>query len=171
MADVGGKWIINSGAPQQPTLFITDDDIVVSESRTMSAVKAISTLHNAVSVSYVDPANIYQPKDADLYSDPVALAEDGGRRRVASLQLPAVTDADQVLRLQKAALADDRQKKVHSLTLPARLAGVEPIDVISWTSVRNGYSAQVFQVGRVLHDPTTLEQHTDMRAFDYNDWP
>ncbi|MBL4751450.1 MAG: phage tail protein [Amylibacter sp.] len=170
IADVGGRWIINSGAPQQPTLFITDDDILVSESRTLSPVKSISSLHNAVSISYVSPADVYQPKDADLYIDPVAQAEDGGRRLIAALQMPAVTDAAQVASLQASALADDRQKRVHSLTFPARKAGIEPMDVISWNSAINSYSAQPFEVQSARHDPTTLAQHVTMRAVNYANW-
>jgi len=171
MADVGGRWVINVGSPAQPTLFITDDDVLVSESRSLQPIKAIADLHNAVSVSYVEPSNVYKATDADVYSNPEFLQADGNRPLVASLQMPAVTSSEQISRLQVAALADDRQKGVHTITLPARLGGIEPVaDTISWDSGINNYTAQAFEVLNVLHDVTKLTQQVTMRAVDYADW-
>jgi len=170
LSDVGGRWLIRVGAPALPSGVLLDDDIVVTEGRELRPAASLSDTHNAVAASWVDPASVYQPRDATLWEDQAARQEDGNRKLVADVQLPAVTRAHQVTRLQKAWLADDRRWRTHVLALPPRMVALEPFDVLAWTSARNGYNARPFEVASVLDDPLRMVQRVTLREIDYADW-
>ena len=170
VADVGGRWIVRAGVPAVATMSITDDDIVVTDARQLRPQVGLENTHNAISATWIDPESFYQPKDAPAWVNQTALQEDGGRRLVADVNLPAVTAQYQVERLQKAWLADDRRWRTHVFTLPPRMVAMEPFDVITWTSDRNSYSARPFEVVSVTDDPLTLNQRVTIREVDYSDW-
>jgi len=170
MADIGGIWKIHVGAPSLPTLFLTDDDILVSETRQLLPFPGLEQTHNGISTTHPDPELLWEATEAAPLFDPVAVAADGGRNLTANLGLPSVWDGEQVTRLQSAWLKDDRRWRRHSLSLPPRWVAAEPFDVISWDSLRNDYAATQFAVLSVTDNPMTLSQRVVLREVNPNDW-
>ena len=170
MADIGGIWKIHVGAPSLPTLFLNDDDILVSETRQLLPFPGLEQTHNGISTTHPDPELLWEASEAAPLSDPVAVAADGGRNLIANLGLPSVWDGEQVARLQAAWLKDDRRWRRHSLSLPPRWVAAEPFDVISWDSLRNDYLATQFAVLSVTDNPMTLNQRLVLREVNPNDW-
>ena len=170
MADIGGIWKIHVGAPSLPTLFLNDDDILVSETRQLLPFPGLEQTHNGISTTHPDPELLWEASEAAPLSDPVAVAADGGRNLIANLGLPSVWDGEQVARLQAAWLKDDRRWRRHSLSLPPRWVAAEPFDVISWDSLRNDYLATQFAVLSVTDNPMNLNQRLVLREVNPNDW-
>jgi hypothetical protein len=170
MADIGGIWKIHVGAPSLPTLFLIDDDILISETRQLLPFPGLEQTHNGISTTHPDPELLWEATEAVPLSDPIAVAADGGRHLSANLGLPTVWDGEQIMRLQAAWLKDDRRWRRHSLSLPPRWAAAEPFDVISWDSLRNEYLATQFTVLSVTDNPMTLSQRVVLREVNPNDW-
>jgi len=170
MADIGGIWKIHVGAPSLPTLFLNDDDILVSETRQLLPFPGLEQTHNGISTTHPDPELLWEASEAAPLSDPVAVSADGGRNLTATLGLPSVWDGEQVTRLQQSWLKDDRRWRRHSLSLPPRWVAAEPFDVISWDSSRNDYAATQFAVLSVTDNPMTLSQRVVLREVNPNDW-
>ncbi len=165
-----GRWLVRAGPPALPTSTIVDDDIVVTAARTLETARSMDQSHNAVTATYVDPDAVYQSKVARELVSPSAISADGGRKLVASVDLPAVTDARQVARLQREWLNDDRRWRTHDIPVPPRLAALEPFDVITWTSSRNDYLARAFEITGVALDLRLLTQRITLREVNQQDW-
>ena len=170
IADIGGIWKIHVGAPSLPTLFLRDDDILISETRQLLPFSGLEQTHNGISTTHPDPELLWEPTEAAPLSDPVAVAADGGRHLTANLGLPSVWDGEQIARLHAAWLKDDRRWRRHSLSLPPRWVAAEPFDVISWDSLRNDYATTQFAVLSVTDNPMILNQRVVLREVNPNDW-
>ena len=89
IAEVGGVFKPRTGGPGLPVYFMTDDDIMVTSSQELDPFPGGEERYNGITASGPDPETMWQPRPApDLYNATWE-AEDGGKRRVASLQLPA----------------------------------------------------------------------------------
>jgi len=170
LSEVAARWIIRVGAPALPTGLLLDDDVVISRGREFRPTIGLSNTYNAVGASWVDPESIYQTRDAPMWENQSARQEDGNHKLVANVQLPAVTSLDQVARLQKSWLAEDRRWRTHSFDLPPRMVALEPFDVLIWTSERNGYASSPFEVASVIDDPVRMLQRVTLREINYADW-
>jgi hypothetical protein len=69
----------------------------------------------------------------------------------------------------KADIAEARRFAEHSLVLPPDAAILEPLDAVSWTSARNGYTAKGFECFEVADDQTRLLQALVIRERDAAD--
>jgi len=170
MADIGGSWKIRVGAPALPTLVITDDDIIITADQSFAPFVGLENTHNGITASHPDPDALWEAHAAPPRYNAAWEAEDQGRRLVADLSLPAVPYAVQVQRLMAAWISDERRWRRHELTLPPMALQLEPLDVISWTSARNGYSAKAFEVGAVVDAPRSLMQRVSLREVDPADY-
>lgn len=169
MADVGGTMKIAVGAPGLPMMAITDDDIIVTEEQSATLFPSLAQTHNGVHATFPDPASLWESRDAPPRYDAAAEAEDG-RRLVATVALPACPYALQVQRLMQAWINEERRFRRHRFVLPPDAIILEPHDVVSWTSVRNGYSAKLFEVAEIAHDPVSLLQLVSLREVDPADY-
>lgn len=169
MADVGGTIKIAVGAPGLPVMAITDEDIVVTDEQSHALFPSLAQTHNGVHATFPDPASLWESRDAPPRYDAAAEAEDG-RRLVATVALPACPYAGQVQRLMQAWVNEERRFRRHQFVLPPDATKLEPHDVISWTSVRNGYSAKLFEVVQIAHDPVSLLQLVSLREVDPADY-
>lgn len=169
MADVGGAMKIAVGAPGLPVMAITDEDIVVTDEQSHALFPSLAQTHNGVHATFPDPASLWESRDAPPRYDAAAEAEDG-RRLVATVALPACPYAGQVQRLMQAWINEERRFRRHQFVLPPDATKLEPHDVISWTSVRNGYSAKLFEVVEIAHDPVSLLQLVSLREVDPADY-
>jgi hypothetical protein len=169
IADVGGTLVIRVGAPGLPVKFITDDDILVSQSQELDPFPGAQDSYNIVHATWMSPGNLWTPKEATPRRDEDAITADG-QELPAPLSLPAVTVAGQVQQLMVGWLKDAQRHRRQSITLPPDGILLKPLDVIDWTSTRNGYSGKDFEIGQVGIDPTTLCTTLAMREVDPNDY-
>jgi hypothetical protein len=169
VAEVGGALKIRVGGPGLPVLFITDDDIIVSKPQDYDPFPTADARQNGIDARYPEPLTGWETKSAPPLYNPVWEAEDS-ERRVASLDLPACPFSRQVQQVMTAYIRDERRFRRHGMTLPPDAAVLEPLDVISWTSARNGYAGKSFEVGEVADDVMTLLQRVSLREVDPADY-
>jgi len=170
LSEMGGVWSIRVGAPGLPVYFVTDDDIIVTSPEDFDPFPAPEATYNGVAANYPDPRSGWEGKDATPRYDAAWEAEDGGRRLVADLTLPAAPYPAQVRRLMAAYAKDARRWRRHTLTLPPDAAALMPLDLISWTSARNYYSAKLFEVVEVVRDPVGGLVQVLLRERDPSDY-
>jgi hypothetical protein len=146
IAEIGGVYKVRVGPPGLPVMFVTDEDFVVSDPQELDPFKGLEATFNGATASYPDPAAAWEMKDAPQRLFPALEAEDDNRRLLANFQFNAVSKPRQVQRLMKSMILDGRRMRSHRGTLSPVAFGLEPLDVISWTSARNGYINKLFDV-------------------------
>ncbi len=170
IAEVGGIWKIKCGGPGLPVYFFTDEDVVISREQMYTPHPGLNETYNAVYASYPAPGNLWEVKNAPPRIDTAAQATDQGRLLPADVSFASVPYKRQVQRLARAALRDHRRMARHVVTLPPPSAVLEPLDAVSWTSDRNGYTAKVFTVSEIADDWRSLCQTVSLREHDPTDY-
>lgn len=172
MSEVGGVFKAFVGAPDAPIASFTDDDIVSLAPQTFTPFFGLSNSVNGVIGSFPSPDEGYVMRSTPPLYNAAYEAQDGGRRLMTDVQLPFVPYAAQVQRLLKGELEAARRARRHTFTLPARFRKIEPGDVVSWTSVRNGYSAKQFRADGVVDLPNCdlIVDLTEVDPADHGDW-
>jgi len=169
LAEVGGEFKIRVGGPGLPVLFLTDDDLIVTAPQDYQPFVQADQRFNGIDAKYPDPGAVWQAKAAPSRYNATWEAEDGDRR-VTTLDLPACPYPDQVQRVMNSYITDERRYRRHGLTLPPDAAVLEPLDTVSWTSVRNGYSAKLFEVAEITDNVSTILQRVSIRECDPTDY-
>jgi len=170
LAEVGGEWHIRIGPPGLPVLYITDDDIIVSRPQELDPFPGLDRTYNSVAATWPDPAQVWESAEAPTRTNAEWETADGGRRLTADLSLPAVPYGEQVQRIQRAYIEQERRWRRHVLTLPPTAAVLAPLDVIAWTSARNGYQAKWFEVVEIADDLVRGLQQVSLREVDPADY-
>lgn len=170
MVDMGGIWKIRAGSLGLPVFFFTDEDIIATRPEEFDPFPGLAETYNGITATYPEPTSLWESREAPARYNATWEAEDGGRRLVASLSLPAVTHSRQVQHLMQAAIKDHRRMRRHNLTLTPAAAIIEPLDVVSWTSARNGYSAKSFEVAQVAEDLRSCLPQIAIREVDPTDY-
>ncbi|SEU03405.1 hypothetical protein [Paracoccus homiensis] len=171
-AEVGGRIKPVVGLPAGVALSITDDDVIVTEGQSFQPFYPVAETFNAISANDPAPAEKWATKDAPQYIDAEATADDGGRYLPASISYAAVPYWRQVQRLNRAQMRDYRRMRRHQFYLPPEAYGLEPgVDVIAWSSTRNGYENKKFLVESVAKTPgmNMLVTLREVNPADY-DW-
>ncbi len=96
----------------------------------------------------MSPGNLWTAKEATPRRDETAIVADG-QELPADIALPAVTVGGQVQQLTAAWLRDAQRHRRQSITLPPEGILLRPLDVIDWSSTRNGYVGKAFEIGQV----------------------
>jgi hypothetical protein len=146
IAELAGKWTIHVGAFGSAVYAFTDDDIIVTSPEDFDPFPGLDQTFNGVNANYPEPEDGWQAKEAPKRRNASYLAEDGGRLQVAELKFPSVPYKSQVQRLMASALKDQRRFRRHALVLPPEARAIAPLDVIEWSSARNGYETKLFTV-------------------------
>lgn len=170
MVDMGGIWKVRAGSLGLPVHFFTDEDIIATRPEEFDPFPGLAETYNGITATYPEPTSLWESREAPARYNATWEAEDGGRRLVAALSLPAVTHSRQVQHLMQAAIKDHRRMRRHNLTLTPAAAIVEPLDVVSWTSTRNGYSAKQFEVAQVVEDLRSCLPQIAIREVDPTDY-
>lgn len=158
--EVGGVYKTRVGGVGLPVYFMTDGDILVSRPRELEPFLGLEDTFNAISCSFPDPSILWEPREGAPLTNAALELEDGSiewdwqsagfvrrpRRLLKQVSLPAVSNPRQVQRLISAMVAEGRKQIRHVLSLPPSALLLEPLDAVSWTSDRNGYSAKLFEV-------------------------
>ncbi|WP_180901766.1 phage tail protein [Martelella soudanensis] len=146
LAEVGGVFKISVGAPGSAVYAFSDDDVVITKGQSFSPHGSLDDTVNAVEATYPEPAEKWTMKDAPARYDSALEVLDGNRRLPQGVSFEACPHGGQVQRLMLAMLNDARRFRAHQICLPPDAWPLEPNDVVSWTSVRNGYDNKKFLI-------------------------
>lgn len=169
LAEVGGIFKLLVGAPGSAVYAFTDGDIVVTEGQSLTPFPPLAATHNGIEATYPEPAEMWASKDAPARYSSELEAEDGDRRLAIGVAFAAVPFGVQVQRHTKAMLDEERRFRRHSFFLPPEAWLLEPNDVVSWTSARNGYAAKKFLIEHIV-GRKTLCQQTVLKEIDPADY-
>lgn len=168
-AEVGGVFKVLVGAPGSAVYSFTDDDVIVTKGQTFEPFPSLDATYNGIEATYPEPAERWSSKDAPAQYDAALELADGGRRLPISVALNAAPFAVQVQRVMLALIRDYRRFRAHSFYLPPDAYALEPNDVVSWTSARNGYSNKKFVVVQAVPTRTFLVM-VSLREIDPSDY-
>jgi hypothetical protein len=167
--ETGGIYKVRVGEPGAANFTFSDDDIISTEQQTGKPFIGLADSVNGITASYPEPAEAWNTKVAPALYSPDYETRDGNRRLVSDLDLTAVSRSRQVHQIMKAALAEARRERRHTLVLPPGYWTVEPGDVAAWSSARNGYAAKLFRVDGVA-DHANLDVMIDVTEVDPTDY-
>jgi hypothetical protein len=171
LSEIGGFYKIHLGAPDSPTFAWTDADLLSSEQQVFRPFFSLADSVNGIQGTYPDPAQGWQTATAPpLYRTDLEV-RDGHRRLMAAPSFDMVPYPEQVQRLQKSGIEEAQRARTHVLPFPPLYWVIEPGDVGTWNSVRNGYIDKLFRVDQVT-DRANLDvvmNVTEIDPADY-DW-
>ncbi|MGN6773506.1 MAG: phage tail protein [Rhizobiaceae bacterium] len=170
-AEIGGIYKVLVGAPGAAVYSFTDDQIIITKEQSLDPFPGLEQTFNGAQASYPEPAEKWGMKDAPAYYRSDLEVLDDNRRLVTGLKFPTVPYAVQVQRLLKAAVEDARRFRQHQFYLPPDAWLLEPNDVLSWSSNRNGYGEKKFLITSITGGSNFL-QLVNLKEIDPadNDW-
>lgn len=145
LAEIGGIYKTRSGAAGAAVFHFTDANILSDKAQTFEPFAPLASQINHVTARYLSPAEGWNLKDAPPLVDE-ELEDLDGRRVSAPAEYGFVSSGTQVQRLMRAERDTARAWRRHALPLPPEAFVLEPLDVVSWTSARNGYETKTFEV-------------------------
>jgi hypothetical protein len=169
IVEIGGVYKIRAHGPGLPVYFFSDDDLLVTSGHEFNPFPGLAETFNTINASYPEPSSLWESHDAPERTNATWVTEDQGRVLPVSVSLPAVPFSRQVQRLMRAWLNDNRRWRRHTITLGHYAAGIEPLDVVAWTSERNGYINKHFDVAQVVEN-AALVQQWEVREVDPTDY-
>lgn len=147
-AEVGGRLKPVVGPTGSAVYSFSDENLIVTDAQGLAPFPSLDQTFNAILATYPEPLEGWKNKDAAEYRDAVLVADDG-RYLPASMGYAAAPYPLQVQRLMRSQLLDYRRFRTHQISLPPEAYALEPLDVVSWTSARNGYVDKKFRVTSV----------------------
>lgn len=172
IAEIGGTFKMICGLPSSSVFSFTDRDVLVTREQGFDPYPVLEQTHNAIRATYPEPAAGWVYKDAPARYSSTLEDEDGGRQLAIDVRYEVVPSATQVQRLMKAAIEEARRFRRHGLVLPPEASELEPLDVVSWTSAEEGYTAKKFIITECEDEPTYLTpvslQEIDPADHDYD---
>ncbi len=170
LVEVGGIYKVHVGPPGLPVLSFDDGVIRADDGDELRPIRPLAQRINHVTGKYTSPDDGWVPKVAPSRRDADAETADG-RRVSGDLDVPWVQSGTHAQRLMQQMLRRARKERRHRLPLPPQCWGLEPGDVIEWTSARNGYVEKLFEVDAVddFHDLSIVVALTEIDETDY-DW-
>lgn len=169
LIESAGIYKIRVGEPDAPVAFFTDDEILSTEEQTFTPFFGLSETVNGITATYPEPNEGWNTKAAPPLHNATYEVEDGNRRLLTDVPMDYVYRSGQVQRLMKAALNEARRARRHTFVLPPSYWTLEPGDVISWTSARNGYVNKLMRVDGVT-DKANLDVVVDLTEVDPSDY-
>jgi hypothetical protein len=145
LAEIGGVYKTRSGAAGAAVLSFTDASILSDQAQTFEPFAGMAAQVNYVTAHYTSAAEGWNIKDAPALADASLEALDG-RRLSTDVDYGFVTSGTQVQRLMRSERDTVRAWRRHALPMPADAFVLEPLDVVSWTSTRNGYESKAFEI-------------------------
>lgn len=170
VTESGAMMKIHCGPPGLPVAFVTDEDFLITKTQELDPFPSINDAHNVIHASFPHPEELWNPHDAPRVADATYIARDDGQELTADLQFPACPYPIQVQRNMLAWLKDDQRAIRHTGTLPHRAAALEPMDVIAWTSERNGYVVKDFEISASELNLLTFANTLILREVDPSDY-
>lgn len=170
MVEAGGSYKFYVGAPDDEIFSFTDSEIISTQEQSFTPFYGLEDSINGIQSTYPNPEEGWKTKTAPPLIRTDLEVLDGNRRLMANVPLDMVWSAGQVQRLQKSALEEAQRARRHTFVLGPEAWVLEPGDVISWTSARNGYITKLFRVDGVADraDLDVLVDLTEVDPSDYN---
>ncbi|MGH1447437.1 MAG: phage tail tip fiber protein [Cognatishimia sp.] len=169
VAEEGGTWYIQVGAPALPSMFITDVDLIVEQSSEMDPFPGLASTVNGLTMRFPNPEMAWSVSEAERVLRTDLESKDGDRRLLESLNLDACPFPKQVQRVGQAYVEDSRRFLTHRLALPPDAAKLPPLATIAWTSEYNQYSGTLFQIEGKGVSPYDLLTSLQVRETDPSD--
>ncbi|PWL18817.1 phage tail protein [Falsochrobactrum shanghaiense] len=169
LVESAGTYKIRVGEPDPPVGSINDEVIISTEEQSFTPFFGLSETVNGITATYPEPKEGWNTKAAPPLYNSTFEAEDGNRRLLTAIPMDYVYRPGQVQRLMKAALNEARRARRHTFVLPPAYWTLEPGDVISWTSARNGYVNKLMRVDGV-GDRANLDVVVDLTEVDPSDY-
>lgn len=169
LSEIGGFYKLHLGAPDSTSFSFTDDDILSSEEQIYKPFFSLAESVNGIQGTYPDPEQGWNIVTAPAYYRTDLEVIDGDRRLMAAPSFDFVPYPAQVQRLQKSAIEEAQRARTHTIALPPIFWLVEPGDIGSWTSVRNGYTSKLFRVDAVV-DKANLDVALSLTEIDPADY-
>jgi len=169
LSESGGVYKVHVGEPDAPVFAFSDGDILSTEEQSFTPFFGLADTINGINATYPEPAEGWNTKTAPALYNTTYEAQDGNRRLMADVQLDMVYRSSQVQRLMKSALAEGRRARRHTFVLPPSAWILEPGDVVSFTSERNGYQSKLMRVDGVV-DRGNLDVMVDLTEVDPTDY-
>jgi hypothetical protein len=169
LAETGGVYKIYVSASDAPVAAFEDGDILSSEPQSFVPFLGLADTVNGISATYPNPAEGWNSKSAPPLMRPDLEALDGNRRLMSSVSLDLVPYGGQVQRLMKSALLEALRARRHTIVLGPEYRVLEPGDVVSWTSERNGYIDKLFRIDGVAYR-ANLDVMIDITEVDPSDY-
>lgn len=169
IAENGGVFKILVGAAGAAVYSFSDNDILVTKGQSYTPFPGLSETYNGIEATYPEPLEKWATKGAPARYSTAVEAADGNRRLASGVTFEAVPFPVQVQRLMKLLIEEDRRFRIHSFYLPPDAFSLEPNDVVSWTSVRNGYSNKKFLIVRIVGE-RSMNQLVVLKEIDPSDY-
>ncbi|UWR76632.1 DUF1983 domain-containing protein [Phaeobacter inhibens] len=166
LAEEGGTWYVRMGAPQVPSAFLTDDDLIVDAPMSLTPFAGLADSMNSLTLKYPNPVIAWEVSEAERILRPELEAQHEGRRLSEDLSLSACPFPLQVQRVGKAYIEDAQRDVLHSFTLPPDFAHLPPLSVVSWTSEHNQYDGKHFSIEKKVIHPHDLLASVEVREVD-----
>jgi hypothetical protein len=167
--EAGGIYKIRVGEPGAAVFAFSDDDILSTEEQSFKPFLGLADSINGVSATYPEPNEAWNTKTAPPLYNADFEVRDGNRRLMTDIQMDMVYRSSQVQRIMKSALAEARRERRHTISLPPSAWVLEPGDIVTWTSNRNGYIAKMFRVDGAT-DAANLDVTLDITEVDPSDY-
>lgn len=168
LVEIGGIYKLYLGAPTLSVYDFTDDDLLAAKSDSFKPYLGLEQRINYITGQYMSPDDGWIEKVAPVRSMPAWEVEDG-RRKQADLQAPLVQSAAHMQRIMQQMLFRSRQQRKHTVPLSRMAFHVEPGDIVSWTSARNGYVGKLFEVDAVEYE-SNLDVNLSITEVDPTDY-
>jgi hypothetical protein len=169
LIEAGGIYKIRAGEPGASVFTFSDGDILSTEEQSFTPFFGLADTVNGVSATYPEPDEAWNTKTAPPLYNATYQIEDGARRLMTSVSMDMVYRSSQVQRIMKSALAEARRARRLTFVLPPPAWIIEPGDVVTFTSDRNGFAAKLFRVDGVA-DHANLDVTLDLTEVDPADY-
>lgn len=170
IGETGGIYKPMVGAVGSSVASFTDGDILSTQDQSLTMFQSLADTVNSITAQYPEPNAGFAMTALPPLINSALETRDGGRRLPAALNLVNVPYAEQCQRLEKIALNEAQRAIRHTVTLPPSYWGVEPNDIVTYTSTRHGYSSKIFRLDAVLDrlDSHVTVDITELQSTDYD---
>lgn len=169
MAEVGGFFKAIVGVPGASVFSFSDNEVIITKGQSYEPFPNLNETFNGITAQYPEPLERWETKDAPARYMPDLEAEDGNRRLASGVQFPTVPFGTQVQRLMLAMIKEYRRFRIHQFWLPPVAYVLEPNDVVSYTSAKNGYTNKKFVVLDV-EGHASMAQLVTLKEVDPSDY-
>jgi hypothetical protein len=168
---VQGRWLVRAGA-HRSSEFTLNESWVVRVGQIISS-RPRSELFNAVTGSFIDPAQGYTEVQIPPVGNAVYEAADGAKHIVRSITMPLVNNSTRSQRLAKIALERARQALAIVIVCNMRAYDTMPTQVGTLNLARYGFTGKLVEVRRRVYNPqertvTLTVVETAAAVWDWN---